>query len=205
MSNTANTSVNRTSKSCAFRRPVTSNVRPFHAMAHQQKKPLQVLLGIILLAFLVWGGWKLLQLLWEVFSQVNPAVGAGMLAASATVFVSVISVLVAKRLEYKATLAKEHREKKIPFYEEFVDFVFRIALSEKLGLEPLTEREMIQQAAKFTQNLIVWGADDVIDAWFRFRNKSVNSDGSGVAVMFEIENLLLAIRKDLGHENKGLG
>ncbi len=127
-----------------------------------------------------------------------------MLAASATVFVSVISVLVAKRLEYKATLAKEHREKKIPFYEEFVDFVFRIALSEKLGLEPLTEREMIQQAAKFTQNLIVWGADDVIDAWFRFRNKSVNSDGSGVAVMFEIENLLLAIRKDLGHENKGL-
>jgi hypothetical protein len=173
-------------------------------MADHTKKFQHLLLGIVLSVLLVWGGWKLLQLLWEVFSHVNPTVGAGMLAASATVVVSVFSVLIAKRLEYRATLAKEHREKKIPFYEEFVNFIFRIAFAEKLGLEALTEQEMIQQASRFTQYLIVWGADDVIDAWFRFRNKSVNSDGSGLAVMFEIENLLLAIRKDLGHENKGL-
>ena len=173
-------------------------------MTDRNKKILQPLLGVALLAVLAWGGWKFLQFLWEIFSQVNPTVGAGMLAASATVVVSVVSVLVAKRLEFHATLAKEHREKKAPIYEEFVTFVFRIAFSEKLGLEPLSESEMAQQAAKFTQNLIVWGADDVIDAWFRFRNKSINSDGSGIAVMFEIENLLLAIRKDLGHKNKGL-
>jgi len=143
-------------------------------------------------------------MLWEVFAQVNPTVGAGMLAASTTIVVSVISVLVAKRLEYKATLAKEHREKKIPFYEDFVAFTFRIAFANKLGLEPLSEKELVEEATKFTQNLIVWGADDVVDAWFRFRNKSIHSDGSGVAVMFDIEKLLLAIRKDLGHENKGL-
>lgn len=175
------------------------------ATIHYKKRILQLIVGTGILALLVWGGWKLIQLLWEVFSQVNPTVGAGFLAASATVIVSVMSVLVAKRLEYRAILEKEHREKKIPFYEDFVSFVFRIALSDKLGLEPLTEKEMIQQATRFTQNLIVWGADDVVNAWFRFRNKSINSDGSGASVMYEIENLLLAIRKDLGHENKGLG
>lgn len=173
-------------------------------MTDRKKQVSQFILGASLLALLTWGGWKLLQLLWEAFSQVNPTVGAGMLAASATVVVSVVSVLVAKRLEYRATLAKEHREKKIPFYEAFVAFTFRIAFADKLGLEPLTEKEMVQEATRFTQNLIVWGADDVVDAWFRFRNKSINSDGSGLAVMFEIERLLLAIRKDLGHENKGL-
>lgn len=173
-------------------------------MANRKKQISQLILGVSLLIIMIWGGWKVLQLLWDAFSQVNPTVGAGMLAASATVIVSVISVLIAKRLEYRATLAKEHREKKIPFYEDFVSFTFRITFSERLGLEPITEKEMVREATKFTQNLIVWGADDVVDAWFRFRNKSINSDGSGVAVMFEVEKLLLAIRKDLGHENRGL-
>lgn len=182
----------------------TFHVRSIALMTDRTKQISQFILGSGLLVLLVWGGWKLLRLLWDAFSQVNPTVGAGMLAASATVVVSVVSVLVAKRLEYRTTLAKEHREKKIPFYEDFVAFTFRIAFADKLGLEPLTEKEMIQEATKFTQNLIVWGADDVVDAWFRFRNKSINSDGSGLVVMFEIERLLLAIRKDLGHENKGL-
>lgn len=143
-------------------------------------------------------------LMWDVFSQVNPTVGAGMIAASATVVVSVMSVLVAKRLEYRVGLEKEHREKKIPFYEAFVAFVFRIGFADKLGLEQLTEKEMVQQATAFTQNLIIWGSDEVIDAWFRFRNKSFHGDDSGVEVLFAVEQLLLAIRKDVGHENKRL-
>lgn len=151
-----------------------------------------------------WSVWKLLQLLWDAFSQVNPTIGAGIIAASATILVSVISVLIAKRLEHRATLAKEHRDKKAPFYENFVQFTFRIAFADKLGLKPLTEKEMAQEATKFTQNLIVWGADDVIDAWFRFRNLSYYAKGDNVAVLFAIERLLLAIRKDSGHENKGL-
>lgn len=165
----------------------------------------QFTINLIVTAFTLWGAFKLLQLLWEAFSQVNPTIAVGMIAASATIVVSVISVLVAKRLEFRATLAKEHREKKIPFYEGMVKFIFRITFADKLGLEPITEKEMIQQMASFTENLIVWGADEVIDAWFKFRNKSLNNnDGGGEAIMFEIEDLLLAIRRDLGHENKGL-
>ena len=164
----------------------------------------QVTFSLVITGLTLWAAFKLLQLLWSAFSQVNPTVGAGVIAAAATVLVSVISVLVAKRLEFRANVDKEHREKKAPFYEEMVRFIFRIAFAQKLGVDPVTEQEMVQKMAEFTENLVVWGSDDVIDAWFKFRNRSINSGDSGVAVIFEIENLVLAIRRDLGHQNKGL-
>jgi len=173
-------------------------------MSQQPKQLTNITLGFALLALLIYASYKSLAFLWEVFSHVNPTVGAGIIAASATVIVSVISVLVAKRLEYRAALLKEHREKKTPFYEEMVKFIFRIAFSEKLGMDPLTDKEMIEKLAQFTESLVVWGSDEVIDAWFRFRNRSINGIDSPTAVLFEVESILLAIRQDLGHSNKGI-
>lgn len=173
-------------------------------MASSKHQAAKITVSLAVTALTLWGIFIILRLLWEAFSQVNSTVATGMVTASATIIVSVISVLVAKRLEFRAALAKEHREKKIPFYEGMVNFIFRMTFADKLGLEPITEKEMAQQMASFTENLIVWGADEVIDAWFKFRNKSLNSDIGSVTLMFEIEDLLLAIRRDLGHENKGL-
>ena len=123
----------------------------------------QVTFSLVITGLPLWAAFKLLQLLWSAFSQVNPTVGAGVIAAAATVLVSVISVLVAKRLEFRANVDKEHREKKAPFYEEMVRFIFRIAFAQKLGVDPVTEQEMVQKMAEFTENLVVWGSDDVID------------------------------------------
>lgn len=174
-------------------------------MLDKNKQSLNTIFGFLLLLGLLYGTYKLLSLFWNAFSQVNPTLGAGVIAASATVIVSVMSVLVAKRLEYRALLQKEHREKKTPFYEEMVKFIFRIAFAEKLGLEPITEEQMMKQMASFTENLIIWGSDDVVNAWVSFRTKSVEGFGNSPhGILFEIENLLFAIRKDLGHANKGL-
>ena len=163
----------------------------------------QIILSFAIFTLILWGLLKLLQLLWQAFSQVNPTLGAGIIAAAATIVVSVISVLVAKRLEYRAILEKEHREKKIPFYEGMVKFIFRLTFAQKLNLEPLSDQEMVHQMAIFTENLVVWGSNDVIDAWFKFRNHSINN-ASLDSIMFDIEDILLAIRRDLGHSNKGL-
>lgn len=169
------------------------------------KKFITVIFGMLFIIGILFAFYKILSLLWEAFSQVNPTIGAGVIAAAATVVVSVMSVLVAKRIEHRSILLKEHREKKTPFYEEMVKFIFRIAFADKLELKPLTEKEMVKQMASFTENLVVWGSDDVVKAWVSFRAKSVEGFGdSPSGVLFEIENLLLAIRKDLGHANKGL-
>jgi hypothetical protein len=131
------------------------------------------------------GAFFLLRFLWVVFQGVNPTVGAGFVAAAATIMVSVISVLIAKRLEQRTLLMKEHRDKKIPFYEEMVQFVFRMAFADKLGLPALTEQQIVEKMAGFTQNLVVWGSEGVILAWFTFRNSSVRGEAAeGARVLF---------------------
>lgn len=163
------------------------------------------MLGILILGVFSFVTFKLLQLLWNVFSEVNPTVGAGIVAATATIIVSVLSVLVAKNLEQKAVIVREHRERKTPIYEEIVQLIFRFAFSNKIGLTPLDEQEIKIKMVWITENLVIWGSDDLLLAWYKFRKCLVkNAESSSYEILFEVEDILLAIRKDLGHDNKGI-
>ena len=173
--------------------------------SHKKSEVILIVIGLAATAAAIFGLYKLLQLLWEIFAQLNPTVGAGIIAATATIIVSVFSVLVAKHLEQKAVLLKEHRERKTPVYEEMVKLIFRFAFAEKIGLPPLAEQEIMIKMAWFTENLVIWGSDDLLLAWNRFRTYSIqNSDNPSFNMLFEVEKLLIAIRKDLGHSNKGI-
>ena len=167
------------------------------------KRLISTIAGLTALGALFFGLYQVIRSLFGLFSQINPTVGAGMIAATATIIVSVLSVLGAKYLEHKAVLLKEHRERKTPIYEEMVALIFRFAFSQKLGLEPLTDKEIVAKMAWFTENLVVWGSDDLLLAWNRFRTYAVNNaTNPNSEILFEIEKLLLAIRRDLGHSNK---
>lgn len=161
----------------------------------------QYLLGFSLLGLIVWTVYVVLKAILASFASLNPSVGAAIVAASATVLVSVFSVLISKSLEQRATIAKEIREKKVPVYEELIKFVFKVLKATKAGSQ-LPEQEIIEFMIDFTQQLIVWGSDEVIAAFHRFRNLSNTGDSKNV--LFLVEDLLLAIRKDLGHKNQGL-
>lgn len=68
----------------------------------------------------------------------------------------------------------------------------------------ITEDEMLTKLKDFTENILIWGSDDVVAEWSNFRSKSISGFQNPEQILFEVENLLLAIRKDLGHSNKGL-
>lgn len=169
------------------------------------REKLNVLFGLILIVIIGIGMVKIIGIIIEAFSKVNPTIGAGIIAASATVFVSIISVLVAKRIEYKSVLMKEHREKKVPFYDDLIRFILGFVFAEKRGLTPLSEQEIINKLTFFTEDLIIWGSDDVLNAWIEFRKiLMINTEEQNINIIFGVEKLLLTIRKDLGHSNKNL-
>lgn len=174
--------------------------------ANQDKK--QMALGFALLGAILYGGYLLIAKLWSIFSTVDPKLAVGIVAASATVIVSLISVLVSKHLERKAQILAHLREKKVPTYEKIINFIFSLTFSEKLGKKQPTEKEMIKFMAEVTQELVIWGSDEMIDAFYKFRMKSIdNANGAQQepnAILFTVESLLLAIRKDLGHKNKNM-
>ncbi len=158
-------------------------------------------IGAVVLIVIAGAAYWLLSWLAEVFGALNPTVAVGIIAASATVLVSVISVLLSKRLEHQTSIQKEIRERKVPVYEKLIGFIFRVFKGIKEN-KPITEQEMLDFMMEFTQNIIVWGSDEVIDAFHKFRVASMS--GEQANILFIVEDILLAIRKDLGHKNKNL-
>ena len=177
-------------------------------MEAQTQNKKQIALGLILLSILMLGGYLLITKVWDVFSSVDPKLGAGLVAASATILVSLFSVLVSKHLERKAEILAHLREKKIPTYEKIINFIFSLTFAEKVGRKQPSEKEMIKFMAEITQELVIWGSDEMLEAFYKFRMMSIeNADGNSenpYDVLFMVEDLLLAIRKDLGHKNKNI-
>ncbi|WP_457602261.1 hypothetical protein [Nitratifractor sp.] len=161
----------------------------------------QVFFGFILLAILAIVGYVVAEKIWNILSYVDPKLGAALIAASATILVSVFTVIFSKYLERRSQILTQLREKKIPTYEKLINLIFGMVFSEKLGKKQLSEKELLKTMAEITQELIIWGSDEMIDAFYRFRIVSIENKDP-YDILFAVEDLLLAIRKDLGHKNK---
>ncbi len=55
---------------------------------------------------------------------------------------------------------------------------------------------------EFSPSFLTWGSDEVIKHWSDFRRAAVANDS--LTILANFEKLLLIIRKDIGHKNKGL-
>ena len=157
-------------------------------------------LGILITSGFILLLYNGIKFIWSTLSAANPSLAVGSIAAGATVFVSLASVLISKRLEQNALIKNQHREKKIPIYEELLGFLFRVARAAKDGKNMPTEDEIADFMFPFLQKLIIWGSDDVVLAFVKFRDPARQPSN----ILFAVEDIWSAIRKDLGHSNKGI-
>ncbi len=173
---------------------------------NQQTKWWQVILVLIALVGMGIGLFYLIKWLILVFSGIQKEVAAAIVATVGTILVSVISVTVGKYYERKPSIEQELREKKIPMYNRFVEFFINFMMSEKLTGKQMGEKDALAFFNKFTQEIMVWGSDEVVSLWSSYRRIFINPDNGETSYnnLFEFEKLLLAIRKDTGHKNKGL-
>jgi hypothetical protein len=157
---------------------------------------LAVLLALV--GALVWG-------IARGLSSLQPGIAAAVVTASATVLISVFSVIYSKRWERRRMIEEGQRVQKLPLYEDFVGFMFRATF---FDAESMTEADWKQFVGNSAQKLSLWAADDVISAYNNLRRVTVATPAaeldSNPAPLLAFEQLLLAIRKDLGHNNKGL-
>lgn len=155
-----------------------------------------IILGVVL-SIVVFCG---LYLLWSSFlSEIDKNLAAGIIAGGTTVIVSIASVLMAKHAEQQSLIKNEHRKRKAPIYTELIKFLFKIMSEAQEKKEP-NQNEISKFMTEFTQKLLIWGSDDVILAFNEFKRPPHDSK----SVMCKIENIFFMIRKDLGHENKGI-
>jgi hypothetical protein len=155
--------------------------------------------ALVILGALAAGiGW----ILWRAVVVLAPQLNAGWAAALATGIGSLLTLALTKLLDRMWQIEQQHRHQKIPIYEEFMAFLFRVFLGQKTG-ESIGQEEMVRFATDFTRKLIVWGSDGVIREYGAFRKQS-QADPSGLALAYQLEQVLFAIRRDIGHRNSGL-
>jgi len=165
----------------------------------------QTLLGLVLLLVLVaaavTGAWFGLKALFGL----TPPVLAAIIASSATVLISVASLIVQRVWERRRQIEQEHRIRKIPVYEKFFEFWFSTIGTDTKSLD---EPESLEFLRDFTRELMVWGSDEVLSEFIAFRNAAMmvdeGSSETSVLSLFALERLMLVMRKDIGHKNKGL-
>jgi hypothetical protein len=139
-----------------------------------------------------WGlGW--------LFDGVDPTISAAIVAAAATTVVSVASVAFGRYFERQRQIEVEIRERKIPMYKDMVQGLLDGILNSKDSDNTAALEALFRL---LTPQLVTWASDDVIGAWTRFKRQS--GDGAPIDVMFQFEEVLKAVRIDLGHKSGDL-
>ncbi len=191
----------------------------------------QIIIGVSVLiaglAFICAALW----LIWSGLTSLSQQVAATLITASVTALVSVFGIVESKRREQRREIEQEHRMQKVPIYEDFMSFWFRLLLANQLSAAEALDKnpqaikrggrdasaaigqaEMVSFLVNFTQKIIIWGSDDVVRDYANFRRRVATPDtsvipddiGSTIQSLLTFEKLLLAIRSDVGHRNKGL-
>lgn len=79
---------------------------------------------------------------------------------------------------------------------------FEVVFATKLGHEAKSEEEVIDFFQRIIPKLVLWSSDDVLETFIKFRQLSAQPGNTSTFSLFG--KMLLDIRKDLGHQNKGL-
>lgn len=165
-----------------------------------------LILGMGLIGLIVFGVFKLLAFFYNQVLSIEPRISAALITGLIAIIATSLTITIPKYLEKRMEIEEHLREKKSQTYKELVELLFKILMGSKTN-ESLTENELIKFMSRFTENLILWGSEEVIQNYKAYRMYFVNRN-QGEALTLEsinlMENLLLAIRKDMGHKNKGL-
>lgn len=125
--------------------------------------------------------------------------------ALVTGFLSLFGILVSSTLgriyEYRYNVKKYQYEKKEDAYEDFINIYYGI-LDKARKNQPIDGEDTIIQLNEFSKKLTLWGSNEVIKKWLKFRLNSVNEVENPRDILLILEDILFAIRKDLGNRNK---
>jgi hypothetical protein len=162
---------------------------------------------LLLAALVVDLGAGLRRLLQYMFNGVSATVAAAIVAAVATGLLSLLTIVLQRRHERQETVEQDIRARKIAVYTDLVGSWFDIfGLGEERS-DDESEAAIATATAKLarlTPELISWGSDDVVAAWSHYRRGMTRAGTDPALLMFGFEKVLLTIRRDVGHTNKGL-
>jgi hypothetical protein len=162
-----------------------------------------IVIGLALLAGLLFGVWEALAHFFGLLSAASPEVAAAVIGGMSTALVGIAAALFAHRSARIRASEDAHRVKKVEIYRGFLEIVARQMANEndKVNIKQLKESELIKFLVTFRSDIILWGSPSVINA---FRNFNVQCQTGGISMFNAVDGLYRSIRHDIGLSNWGL-
>ena len=166
---------------------------------------LSIFIALLIIAFTGYWLFQLIEWLSNAVKDVNPSVGAALIAGTATVISSVYIASYNSRKAKERVAFEAHREKKAAVYSEFMDMVIQLMKNTKEGKEgdDVLPDNLEEFFYNFTAKITVYGGPGVVKAFAEWRTASSHDD-SGNKAMLLIDKLFREMRTDLGESNKGI-
>ena len=153
---------------------------------------LTLLMAISLLTIGVWFLYAL--------SQAGAGFQSGILALIGVVTAGIIAHRSAKSREIEA----RHFDDKRSGYNAFVDVMMQQFQEVKAGKKNQQKiKEMQKKIIEYKKMLLIWADSDVIKMWNNFE-KGGMAENDSVDILLKVDELLRAMRKDLGKDDSQL-
>lgn len=174
-----------------------------------KKQTFVTIVGLIIIIALCVFIYMLLKFIWNSVKD-YPTITVAII----TGFLSIITIVIQRIWEKRYKQEQDIRNQKMPTYQkmvrEFSMFFYNdpekqtgdIFLRQKYEEEK--QNKLVKFVAENNGELITWASDEVLKEWSLFRKIATSNTNSGIELMFQVEKLFYAIRKDLGHKNKNL-
>jgi hypothetical protein len=147
-------------------------------------------------------------LLRVIFNGVNTTVAAAIVAAVATGIASLLAVILQRRSEERQQFAAASREQKVDLYETFLRSWFDV-FGVGVVRTPQESQDVVaaslETITKMIPAMISWASDSFLIEWSRLRRATITGGSDEQQFnLLKFEQVLLAIRRDLGHKNQGI-
>lgn len=175
-------------------------------MKNKCKEVLNILLGLIIIVVIIYVSliviMKFIDFMITVISIMSNY-DAVILVALLTGFLSILGIIISKFLEYRQKKQLYLYEKKEKAYASFIKMVYKMQECIKKG-EDYSDKDMLEDVLNFSKELTLWGSNKVIKKWIEFRNTDYSNPENYNNVLYNLEDIIIEIRKDMGHKKFGL-
>lgn len=168
------------------------------------------LVGLLFIASAGFGIYLVVRAVWVGFTSLETGVASAVAAAAGAVLLAVINLTAQRYLDRRREIEARQRDKKIDLYQNFVKLWFDLLLSQESrearaeGMQNV--EKYVPELNDITQQLILWGSDDVLKSYSDFKRHTTSSpqNQNRIRTITMFEDLLYEFRRDLGHNNRSL-
>lgn len=132
--------------------------------------------------------------------KITPELLATLITISATLFGYFFHAYNSRKMHER----EEIRKNNAPLYESIVHFFIKLIVQSKPNMKPVAEKEILKFFGEITPKLMVWGGNDVVKAFGKFRTYSIDHPDDPQGLLDCMHDLIMAIRKELGHKDENI-